>query len=78
MSEGGLQFNLSHSGDMLVVAVARGRAVGVDVEKIKKGMSFYLIFSGPIEKHIANKIAIFAPCLMKEMTFMTGHSCEKK
>lgn len=39
LSEGGLQFNLSHSADLLVVVVARGRAVGVDVEKIQKGRS---------------------------------------
>ncbi len=28
----GIEFNLSHSGDLAVVAVARGRRVGVDVE----------------------------------------------
>jgi 4'-phosphopantetheinyl transferase len=30
----GLRFNLSHSGELAVLAVARGRAVGVDVEQI--------------------------------------------
>jgi 4'-phosphopantetheinyl transferase len=32
--DGALQFNLSHSGGVGLVAVARGRAVGVDVERI--------------------------------------------
>jgi len=30
-----LEFNLSHSGELAVFAVARGRRVGVDVEKLK-------------------------------------------
>jgi 4'-phosphopantetheinyl transferase len=30
-----LQFNVSHSGDVILIAIARGRAVGVDVEKIR-------------------------------------------
>ncbi len=33
--DGGLQFNLSHSGDWLVYAVTRGRAVGIDVERMR-------------------------------------------
>jgi 4'-phosphopantetheinyl transferase len=30
-----LQFNVSHSGDLILIAIARGRAVGVDVERIR-------------------------------------------
>lgn len=31
---GGPEFNLSHSGELLLVAVGEGRAVGVDVERV--------------------------------------------
>jgi 4'-phosphopantetheinyl transferase len=30
-----MQFNISHSGDLVLIAIAKGRAVGVDVEKIR-------------------------------------------
>ena len=35
----GLQFNLSHSDGLALVAVARGRRVGVDVERIRSDFS---------------------------------------
>lgn len=31
---GGLRFSLSHSGDLMLIAVARGHDVGVDVERV--------------------------------------------
>jgi 4'-phosphopantetheinyl transferase len=34
----GLEFNLSHSHGMLLCGVARGRQVGVDVEKVRPGV----------------------------------------
>lgn len=33
----GLDFNVSHSGERAVIALARERAVGVDVERIRRG-----------------------------------------
>jgi 4'-phosphopantetheinyl transferase len=36
----GLEFNLSHSNELALVAVARGKAVGVDVECIKRKFDF--------------------------------------
>jgi 4'-phosphopantetheinyl transferase len=35
-----LAFNLSHSGDLALIALARDREVGVDVERVKPGRDF--------------------------------------
>jgi len=40
LAAGGLEFNLSHSHEVALVAVAQQRAVGVDVEFIKREFSF--------------------------------------
>jgi 4'-phosphopantetheinyl transferase len=34
----GLHFNMTHSADMVAVAVSRGRRVGIDIEKIRDGI----------------------------------------
>ena len=45
-----LEFNLSHSGDFSLIAITRERKVGVDVERLRQGVSSQLIaeqyFSG--------------------------------
>jgi 4'-phosphopantetheinyl transferase len=38
-----LEFNLSHSGDFALIAVTLGRKVGVDVERIRQGISSHVI-----------------------------------
>jgi 4'-phosphopantetheinyl transferase len=35
-----LRFNLSHSGDLALIAVTRGRDVGVDVERVQRDIEF--------------------------------------
>jgi 4'-phosphopantetheinyl transferase len=37
LEDGGLEFNLSHSGDLALLAVTRARKVGVDVEWMRTG-----------------------------------------
>ena len=36
---GGLRFNISHSGELVLVALARGRTIGIDVERMRKDMA---------------------------------------
>lgn len=38
-----LEFNLSHSGDFVLIAVTQGRKIGVDVERIRQGISSHVI-----------------------------------
>ena len=39
----GIQFNLSHSGDLVMCAVGRGRRIGIDVEAIRPGIPIHAI-----------------------------------
>ena len=45
--DGDLRFNLSHSGRMVAVALARGREVGVDIESIQR-LEDWLLLAGRI------------------------------
>ena len=44
---GDLRFNLSHSGGMVAIALARGREVGVDIESIQR-LDDWLLLAGRI------------------------------
>lgn len=43
VSGDGIEFNLAHSNDYALIAVARGRRVGIDVERIRSGISSNVI-----------------------------------
>jgi 4'-phosphopantetheinyl transferase len=43
LDEEHLEFNLSHSGDLALVAITRERKIGVDVEKVRTGISAEII-----------------------------------
>lgn len=47
--ESGLQFNLSHSGSLALVAVSCGREVGVDVEELKPGRNLVALAARALE-----------------------------
>ena len=52
LAGGGLEFNLSHSGELAIVAVSRSRPVGVDIEKLKPDRDFLALAEralGPAE-----------------------------
>lgn len=64
-----LQFNLSHSGDVVVVAVADDREVGVDVERIKPAIDHVALarrFFSPLENE---QLATLAPSLQHAAFF---------
>jgi 4'-phosphopantetheinyl transferase len=54
--EGGLRFNLSHSGPLALVAVSRDREVGVDVEQLEPGRDFVALAERTLEPGEAESV----------------------
>jgi 4'-phosphopantetheinyl transferase len=60
-----LEFNLSHSGKLVLIALCRERAVGVDVAQMRRGMATDAIatrFFSPNERRDLAKVAGDARC----------------
>jgi 4'-phosphopantetheinyl transferase len=74
-----VEFNVSHSGDMALLAFARGRAVGVDVEKIREDFDHEAIarrfFSDEEQRQLAalptvERYAGFFRCWTRKESFI--------
>jgi 4'-phosphopantetheinyl transferase len=53
LPDGKLQFNLSHSGDLALIAVSGDRPVGVDVERVKTGRDFLALAERALDEEDA-------------------------
>jgi 4'-phosphopantetheinyl transferase len=56
-----LEFNLAHSGDYVVIAIADGRTVGIDIEKIRDDFDL-----GQVAAHF------FSPSEQRDLDALTG------
>jgi 4'-phosphopantetheinyl transferase len=56
-----VRFNLSHSGEMILIAVSRGREVGVDVEHMNEKIQFEQIATHCFEPRDAWELRIAPP-----------------
>jgi 4'-phosphopantetheinyl transferase len=77
VAETDIQFNVSHSGDYLLVAVMRDQAIGVDVECVKSNKDFLAIaerFFAPSEvgaiRRDENPVAAFYRCWTRKEAFV--------
>lgn len=57
----GLRFNLSHSDDLLLIACARGREVGVDVELKRENVPFETLADAYFDPEDAWRLRLLAP-----------------
>jgi 4'-phosphopantetheinyl transferase len=74
-----LQFNLSHSGDLVLIALASGRALGVDVEQVRADLEAAEIaarFFSPTEQQAlatlsgARQIDAFFDCWVRKEAYV--------
>lgn len=77
----GVRFNITHSGDLLLVAVCRGREVGVDVEEVRPDTDFPAIagrYFSPAENAVllslppAEQAAAFYRCWTRKEAYLKG------
>ncbi|MGH7543772.1 MAG: 4'-phosphopantetheinyl transferase family protein [Gemmatimonadota bacterium] len=83
-----LDFNLAHSEDVALVAVTRGRAVGVDVERLRRGVPYDRLarrFFAPCEAEALRRVptrlrpAAFFACWTRKEAWLkaSGHGLER-
>jgi 4'-phosphopantetheinyl transferase len=83
-----LAFNLAHSEDVALVAVTRGRAVGVDVERMRRGVPYERLarrFFAPVEAEALRRVptrlrpAAFFACWTRKEAWLkaSGHGLER-
>ncbi|MBN8583054.1 MAG: 4'-phosphopantetheinyl transferase superfamily protein [Anaerolineae bacterium] len=65
-----VEFNLSHSGDFALIAVTQGRKVGVDVERIRQGISSHVIAQQYFSKSEVAELQSL-PLQQRERAFFT-------
>ncbi|HEY6837445.1 MAG TPA: 4'-phosphopantetheinyl transferase superfamily protein [Geobacteraceae bacterium] len=79
--EDGVRFTISHSGDLLLVAVCRGRELGVDVEEVRVDMDFQAIaahYFSPAEREALHRLppleqpAAFYRCWTRKEAYIKG------
>ncbi|MFN8400208.1 MAG: 4'-phosphopantetheinyl transferase superfamily protein [Anaerolineales bacterium] len=77
-----LEFNLSHSGDFALIAVTQGRKIGVDVERIRQGISAHVIAQQYFSKAevaelqslpIEQREAAFFICWTRKEAYIKAH-----
>lgn len=85
---GNLDFNLAHSDDLALVAVTRGRAVGVDLERMRRGVPHERLarrFFAPGEAEALRRVparlrpAAFFACWTRKEAWLkaSGHGLER-
>jgi 4'-phosphopantetheinyl transferase len=65
-----LEFNLSHSGDFALIAITRQRKVGVDIERIRQGISSHVIVRQYFSKSEVAELQRL-PNAQREVAFFT-------
>jgi len=68
LKDNSLEFNIAHSGDFALVAITRGRKVGVDVERMRQGISSLVIARQYFSKSEAAELQAL-PLDQKESAF---------
>jgi 4'-phosphopantetheinyl transferase len=66
---GEIDFSLAHSGRMALVAVGRGRRVGVDVERVRQRMDVLAIARYALSPAEARAVAALPPCRRRAAFF---------